>query len=118
MADEKQVIIKKRISKEDEYFAKRDSELVKDLRRKKEEDEQKKIKDLLLERKRIHYMKCPKCGMDLHEIEFKDVLIDRCPDCRGIWLDKGELETLLTKEARFMKQLFKGFFKDPDFEKL
>ena len=37
--------------------------------------------------------KCPRCGDKLEEMRFvqsNDLLVDRCPSCRGIWLDKGE----------------------------
>ncbi len=37
---------------------------------------------------------CPRCGSKLEEMKFskpKDLLVDRCPQCHGIWLDKLEL---------------------------
>src|SRR5437763_9409030 len=46
------------------------------------------------QRRREHYMKCPKCGMDLHAIVYRGVTIDRCYSCHGTWLDAGELERL------------------------
>lgn len=36
---------------------------------------------------------CPRCGIKLEEMKFvqaQDLLIDRCPQCQGIWLDSGE----------------------------
>lgn len=45
-------------------------------------------------RRREHYMKCPKCGMDLETIIYRGVAIDKCYHCNGTWLDAGELETL------------------------
>lgn len=43
-------------------------------------------------------MKCPHCkDKDLVMSERKDVEIDYCPDCRGIWLDRGELDKILEK---------------------
>jgi len=38
---------------------------------------------------------CPRCGTTLEEMKFvkaEDLLIDRCPQCKGIWLDKDELQ--------------------------
>jgi hypothetical protein len=46
------------------------------------------------ERRRLHHMKCPKCGMDLHSLVYRGVTIDRCGSCHGTWLDAGELEQL------------------------
>ena len=44
--------------------------------------------------KKMHWMHCPKCGMDLHPIPYKGVTIDKCFSCGVIWLDKDELEVL------------------------
>lgn len=43
-------------------------------------------------------MKCPQCkDKDLVMSERKGVEIDYCPECRGIWLDKGELDKILDR---------------------
>ncbi len=42
-------------------------------------------------------MKCPRCDVDLKSTdlgEYGFVIIDVCPDCRGAWFDKGELDRL------------------------
>lgn len=42
-------------------------------------------------------MKCPKCNVDLRTSapgEFGFVTLDICPDCDGIWFDKGELDRI------------------------
>ncbi len=44
--------------------------------------------------KKLHWMKCPKCGMDLDSMVFRGVTIDKCHHCNGTWLDAGELEML------------------------
>lgn len=45
-------------------------------------------------------MKCPHCtGSTLVMSERQGVEIDYCPDCRGIWLDRGELDKLLERAA-------------------
>ncbi|MBM7118508.1 zf-TFIIB domain-containing protein [[Archangium] primigenium] len=46
------------------------------------------------ELKALHYMKCPKCGLDLQPVVRADVEIDTCFNCHGIFLDAGELEVL------------------------
>ncbi len=41
-------------------------------------------------------MKCPHCILEiLIALEFNEVEIDYCTQCKGIWLDSGELELLL-----------------------
>lgn len=39
-------------------------------------------------------MKCPKCNSDLKLLQFKDVEIERCPGCGGLWFDAFEHEEL------------------------
>jgi Zn-finger nucleic acid-binding protein len=39
---------------------------------------------------------CPNDGTGMQEVNRNGVLIDICPQCRGVWLDRGELEKLLT----------------------
>ena len=45
-------------------------------------------------------LRCPSDGSRLVEVERSDVLIDACPECRGVWLDRGELDRILVKERR------------------
>lgn len=40
-------------------------------------------------------MNCPRCNSTLAELDRDGITIDRCERCRGIWLDRGELEKLL-----------------------
>jgi len=43
-------------------------------------------------------MKCPNCNVTLLMSERQGVEIDYCPDCRGVWLDKGEIELIAKRE--------------------
>ncbi len=43
-----------------------------------------------------YWMVCPKCGDSVEEIETEDVKLDRCENCGGIYLDRGEVEMLLS----------------------
>src|ERR1051325_5913566 len=40
---------------------------------------------------------CPRCDKALLILEFKGVALDFCERCHGLWLDAGELETLLAR---------------------
>lgn len=40
-------------------------------------------------------MNCPVCDAKLREVNKMGVDVDICPDCKGVWLDRGELEKLL-----------------------
>lgn len=40
-------------------------------------------------------MQCPRCNELLHVAHREGIEIDHCPRCRGVWLDRGELEKLV-----------------------
>ena len=44
-------------------------------------------------------MKCPSCEEVLVMTERQGVEIDYCPKCRGVWLDKGELDKIIEKST-------------------
>ncbi len=46
-------------------------------------------------------MKCPNCGETLVMADRQGVEIDYCPKCRGVWLDKGELDKIIERSAQF-----------------
>lgn len=50
-------------------------------------------------KEQMKILHCPSCNdsIELHKAEHprdKKVIIDYCPNCKGIWLDKGELEAI------------------------
>jgi hypothetical protein len=46
-------------------------------------------------------MTCPKCQGEMRSYERNGVTVDQCGDCRGLFLDRGELERLVDAEAAF-----------------
>jgi len=44
-------------------------------------------------------MNCPVCSERMREVEKYGVQLDICPGCKGLWLDRGELEKLLELAA-------------------
>ncbi|MEO3770809.1 zf-TFIIB domain-containing protein [Micromonospora sp. B9E7] len=47
---------------------------------------------------------CPKCRGEMRQYERSGVVIDQCGECRGIFLDRGELEKLFEAEANWSRQ--------------
>jgi len=93
---------------EEEYFARKEFERKKKI----EEEKHKKLGDEEKKKlKNLHYMRCPKCGMELIEIDYKGIKIDECSECEGIWLDAGELETVSKLEKTGLDKLFSVFKK-------
>lgn len=54
-------------------------------------------------------MKCPKCGSDLTEVGYKDIQLDRCFSCNGVWLDAGELEQISGRDDGYVRSILKFF---------
>lgn len=44
-------------------------------------------------------MNCPVCNVPLNMTERQGVEIDYCPKCRGVWLDRGELDKIIERAA-------------------
>ncbi|HEX2869365.1 MAG TPA: zf-TFIIB domain-containing protein [Ignavibacteriales bacterium] len=44
-------------------------------------------------------MQCPICNVDLLISDKQGIEIDYCPKCRGIWLDRGELDKIIERSA-------------------
>ena len=42
-------------------------------------------------------MKCPVCEVTLVISSREGIEIDHCPDCRGVWLDRGELDKIIDR---------------------
>jgi Zn-finger nucleic acid-binding protein len=42
---------------------------------------------------------CPKCGSRMLSYERTGILVEQCQECRGIFLDRGELEQLIDAEG-------------------
>lgn len=54
-------------------------------------------------------MTCPKCSGPMTSYERNNVLVDQCRDCRGIFLDRGELDQLMDAENRFYQGNSPGY---------
>jgi Zn-finger nucleic acid-binding protein len=44
-------------------------------------------------------MNCPACNVPLAMADRQGVEIDYCPRCRGVWLDRGEIDKIVEREA-------------------
>ena len=60
--------------------------------------------------KQLCHMRCPKCGMELIEVDYRGIKVDKCSGCDGIWLDAGELEAVSKLEKPGLDGWF-GIFK-------
>lgn len=51
-------------------------------------------------------MKCPNCSVNLVMSDRNGVEIDYCPECRGVWLDRGELDKIIERSSQTVKKTF------------
>jgi hypothetical protein len=77
---------------EDEYFAKRDSEL-------KQRLNAQQVADAEATERRTHLMRCPRCGGHMKHQVLHGVTVEQCHDCKGLFLDDGELHKLTHHEG-------------------
>jgi Zn-finger nucleic acid-binding protein len=72
----------------------------------------------------VPLLMCPNDNSGMQKVTREGVDIDICPTCKGVWLDRGELEKLMTAErseadaqlqarGRFQEEV-KSFERDPD----
>ncbi|MEF3301550.1 TFIIB-type zinc ribbon-containing protein [Paenibacillus sp. GYB003] len=59
-------------------------------------------------------MNCPVCdGVKMREVEKDNIMIDICPSCKGVWLDRGELDKLM-EGVREVREPFGKWYEDQD----
>lgn len=56
---------------------------------------------------------CPSCEIAMEVQHFEDVLFDVCPSCRGIWLDRGEMQKIIANVRRQEAEAPSADFSDP-----
>lgn len=86
---------------EEEYFAKREAELIKAGR-------ESAAQTAKLAERASHHMKCPKCGADLVTEDNRGIQVDRCPECHGVWFDADEADGLLKRESAGLVSILKS----------
>ncbi|HYS79955.1 MAG TPA: zf-TFIIB domain-containing protein [Anaeromyxobacteraceae bacterium] len=94
---------------EDEYFVRENAERMRRLtleaKRAMAAEEQKRLRDL-------HYMHCPKCGMEMKEVHYGKLDVDACFSCGGVFLDKGEIDIIANPAQKGIMGAILNLFKD------
>lgn len=50
-------------------------------------------------------MKCPTCNVALVMADRSGIEIDYCPECRGVWLDRGELDKIIERSSQPVRNI-------------
>jgi hypothetical protein len=96
-----------RREREEGWFRANEARLIEEARAKRlaaERQHQTEEADI---RRVLYWKKCPKCGADMQTATIDGVDVEKCPQCEGIFFDRGELETLLLKHDTHRR----GFFR-------
>ncbi len=92
---------------EDEYFKRQELERLKVQReqaaRMTAEQERERLKEL-------HWMRCPKCGLELAEVDFRGVFVDACFACGGMFFDRGEIDKVDKDEPGLLGRMTSTLF--------
>ena len=98
--------IQKPSNREEEYFARMEFE-----RRRKEAEAGRgeEIEEIRRRIATLGAMLCPRCVAELVPVHYREVEIDKCSRCEGIWLDCGELERLGEGEGGFLSGVLRIF---------
>lgn len=95
-------------TQEEEYFKRHELERLRKARQQAAqataEQERKRLREL-------HWMRCPKCGLELAEVSFRGVSVDACFACGGMFFDRGEVDKMAEHKepgalGRFVSNLF------------
>jgi hypothetical protein len=92
--------------KEEEYFKLQELKKIKKMREEAAGELAVKEKERL---KELHWLRCPKCGLELDEVEYRGVTVDACYSCGGMFLDQGEIDKIVAFEKQGDKVNFSRF---------
>lgn len=82
---------------EEEYFAREDVEkkrrLALQVKRETDAVERERLKAL-------HHMRCPRCGMQMHQVQLRGLDVDVCFACGGVFLGRGEIDVIAAPQQK------------------
>lgn len=61
-------------------------------------------------------LRCPNCTTEMMLSNKNGVEIDHCPRCRGVWLDRGELEKLTSMQNRYDDDHYQKYHHGKDYD--
>lgn len=61
-------------------------------------------------------IRCPNCATEMMLSNKNGVEIDHCPRCRGVWLDRGELEKITSMQNRYDDDHYRKYHYGKDYD--
>jgi Zn-finger nucleic acid-binding protein len=59
---------------------------------------------------------CPNCSTPMREIRRYETDIDYCPSCKGVWLDRAEIDKIALAQNRFDEEHYRRYHADRDYD--
>ena len=60
----------------------------------------------------VNYMQCPNCSNPVQEFKKCEVYIDYCPTCKGVYLDRGEIDKIANIQSRYEEEHYQKYHRD------
>ena len=57
-------------------------------------------------------LQCPNCSNPMQGVKKYDTDIDYCPSCKGVWLDRGEIDKIARMQNRLEEEHFQRYHRD------
>jgi Zn-finger nucleic acid-binding protein len=54
-------------------------------------------------------MRCPNCSAEMKEMNRYNADIDYCPSCRGVWLDRGEIDKIANMQRQYDDEQYQEY---------
>lgn len=100
---------KKPSNLEEDYFAREDAEKMRKLAAETKKalaaEERKRLKEQ-------HWMRCPKCGMEMAPMKMRDLHVATCFSCGGVFLDKKEIDVIAHPKQKGIMAAILNWFSD------
>lgn len=104
----------KQSDNENNWFLQHEKEMLEDAARKREQhmrEEAGRQGHAILDKLReAHWLKCPKCGHDMEALILEGIEVESCTFCKGVYFDRGEIETLLLRMTPQRFRFYRKFF--------
>jgi uncharacterized protein len=46
-------------------------------------------------------LQCPNCSVEMQIVQKNEIDIDYCPECKGVWLDRGEIDKIASIQNKY-----------------
>ena len=93
---------------EDEFFLREEAEKLKQLaqanNKKLEQQEKERLKEL-------HHKRCPGCGMELSTLQYRGIKIEKCVECKGVFMEDADFLLLAGEEENSLISTLSNMFR-------